>query len=418
MIKVDQPLADYIRPTSFDQVFGQEKLCSSGMLLRTLVEQDKFSAFIFWGPPGTGKTSVATVIATRSVRRVIFLSAVNAGVQELRAAIGSSERNWREKGKSHLLFVDEIHRLSKNQQDVLLPALEKGSIKFIGATTDNPSFEVNRALLSRSLVFQFALIGEEALIQLFRRALEMAAPEVEVADEVLAVLARSSYGDGRRGVNLLEALLSCAQGPRLDLEDIARLHESQPLAYDKKGDNHYDIASALIKSVRASDPDAAVYYLARMIDAGEDPRFIMRRLVILAAEDIGNANPHALNFAVSAMQAVQMLGMPEARIVLGQICCLLAASPKSNRSYVAIDKALSAVKDYGAVEVPLHLRNAATPLMKSFDYGKGYRYPHDDPQGARKLTYLPKELAGAKFYEPTENGYETQIKAALERWQR
>lgn len=417
---LDRPLAERVRPQKFLDLLGQDKIWAKGRPLYSLVEQDRFSALIFWGPPGSGKTSLAHVIGKHLERDVAMLSAVNAGVKDIRKVIEESTERQKQGHKATLMFMDEIHRLNKNQQDVLLPSLETGAIKFIGATTENPSFEVNSAIISRSLVFKFEPLSPRALVEILQLALSSPAADLERKDitvEVLGVIARSAGGDARRSLNLLEAVLLAApkETTPISVDVLPSLSETLPLRYDKSGDNHYDTISAFIKSVRASHPDAAVYYLARMIDAGEDPIFIARRLVILASEDIGNANPTALTMATSALQAVHMIGMPEGRIVLSQITTYLASSPKSNRSYVAIDKALADVKEHGTLEIPLHLRNAPTQLMKEFGYGKNYAYAHDDLANARKLTYLPEQLRNHRYYIPSDIGVEKQLKENLEK---
>ena len=414
------PLPERARPQAFDQVKGQDKIWADGSPLRSIVLKDAFYSLIFWGPPGSGKTSIARLIGKNSQRELKSLSAVHAGVKDLRHTIDLSKAAIERGEKSHLLFLDEIHRLSKNQQDVLLPALEEGLIKFIGATTENPSFEVNAAINSRSLIFKFEKIDKPALIDILSQACEhesiKAQYKQKLSSPVIASIAGACDGDARRALNLLEAIFAGSpnqEGLCIGLEDLASFEHCLPINYDKDGEQHYDTISAMIKSIRGSHPDAAIYYLAKMLDAGEDPNFLARRLIISASEDIGNANPHALNFAVSAAQAVHMVGMPEARIILGQICCLLASSPKSNRSYLAINAALTAVKECPGTSIPMHLRNAPSKLMKEWGYGKSYSYAHDDLEGARKMTYLPEELKGKRFYEPSNEGFEVNIKQTL-----
>ncbi len=412
-----------MRPRLADDLIGQDAVWAQGSALRSLVETDRYTALLFWGPPGTGKTSLAHVVGRAASRPVVVMSAVQHGVKDIRAEIQASADRLLLKEPASLLFMDEIHRLSKSQQDVLLPALEKGTIKFIGATTENPSFEVYSAILSRVLVFRFQSLNADALVKILKRALarpESALGRTDIGDDVLGAIARAADGDARRALGLLDAV--AASAPRgvspVTIQSLADVARELNLRYDAKGDQHYDTISAFIKSIRASQPDAAVYYLARMLDGGEDPVFIARRLVIAASEDIGNANPTALLLASGAMQAVHQVGMPEARIILSQATTYLAASPKSNRAYVAINKALEAVQSSGSLDVPLHLRNAPTKLMKEFGHGKGYVYAHDDQRGAQSLEYLPKELAGLKFYEPLDVGVEAQLKKNLEHLKR
>lgn len=413
-----KPLAERLRPQDFYELMGQEAIWAPGKPLWQLAATDAWHSLILWGPPGTGKTSLANLIARKSQREVVMLSAVHATVKDIRAELNRSDQSLAAGGRSILLFMDEIHRLSKSQQDVLLPSLENGSIKFIGATTENPSFEVNRSILSRGLVFHFNKISADGLQAILRRALAQRAlgSGLRIDDELLASLGRAADGDARRALNLLEALSAIVPPERpAMLSDLAGLIQDIGRAYDKTGDQHYDVISAFIKSVRASHPDAAIYYLARMLDAGEDPNFIARRLIILAAEDIGNANPTGLLLATSAAQATAMIGMPEARIILAQVCTYLAASPKSNRSYNAINTALSDVQKLGSLDIPLHLRNATSGLMRELGYGAGYKYAHDDLEGARQLTYLPESLSGRRYYEPSENGAERQLLETLKR---
>lgn len=415
--QLEMPLAERVRPRMPDELVGQEAIWAPGKPLWKLVTSDAFHGLLFWGPPGTGKTSLARVIGEAAKRPLSQLSAVQHGVKEIREVLRASEERIAAGQSAILLFMDEIHRLSKNQQDVLLPALEQGMIKFIGATTENPSFEVNAAVLSRVLVFAFKRLEPRALKLMLQRALLASAPARQVADEVLDALADAADGDGRRALNLLDAILAVApaDGCLIDLTTIQELGAAIGLRYDKKGDAHYDTISAFIKSIRASQPDAAIYYLARMLEAGEDPLFIARRLMIAASEDIGNANPTALLLATAAHDAAHRLGMPEARIPLAQATTYLAASPKSNRSYVAINQALEDVRKTGSLEVPFHLRNAVTGLMKSMGYGKGYVYAHDDQSGAQMLEYLPEAVRGRTYYCPSDHGTEGQLKKHLEK---
>ncbi len=414
-----QPLAERVRPQTPEELLGQEKIWAPGKPLFNLVNKDQFFSLIFWGPPGTGKTSLAHLIAKTSGRDAVFLSAVHAGVKDIRAELQRSEEAFLHGQKSLLMFMDEIHRLSKSQQDVLLPALEKGTIRFIGATTENPSFEVNSAVLSRSLVFRFQPLAVTDLVRVLQQAMTKQNLNVKMDDDVLTAIAQSAGGDARRALSLLDAVLQSRSDDSgeetITLASLKDFTESIPLRYDKAGEDHYDVISAFIKSIRASHPDAALHYLARMIDSGEDPVFIARRLLILASEDVGNANPTALLVAAAAMQAVHALGYPEARITLGQATTYLAASPKSNRAYVGIDNALADLRKHGALEVPMHLRNAPTKLMKEFGYGKNYAYAHTDLEAARKMPYLPPELKGRRYYEPSDQGAERQLSDILQK---
>ena len=408
------PLAAYMRPDQADDLIGHETTWSKDSPLRKLVEADALFAALLWGPPGVGKTSLAHIISRTTSRHIHFLSAVTTGVKEIREVIASSIEAIDQGEKAHFLFVDEIHRLNKAQQDVLLPALEHGSVRFIGATTENPSFEVNRAILSRSLVFKLQSLSLESLVKILERATKKWPQSIAVSAEVLLAIAKAADGDARQALNLLHAGLAVSSSGILDEQSLAACLPEVLRRYDKSGDHHYDTISAFIKSLRASDPDAAVYYLARMLDSGEDPVFIARRLLILAAEDVGNANPTGLLLANAGMQAVHAVGMPEARIILSQVTTYLAVSPKSNRAYEAINLALDDVKKFGSLEVPMHIRNAPTQLMKQFGYGSGY----DDPNAARQMNYLPEKLKGKIYYQPKPVGTEKQIAEQLEKWRK
>lgn len=408
-MKPQKPLPERVRPKSYSEVIGQDHIWGTGSKLRHLVEKDAFYALLFWGPPGTGKTSLAKVIASTSGYEFVSLSAVSCGVKDIRAVISESEGYLHLGNKPVLLFMDEIHRLNKSQQDVLLPALEEGIIKFIGATTENPSFEVNKAILSRLLVFQLKSIDTDAMLQILQNALSQYETTIDIDHSILEKLARSCEGDARKALNLLDSIVSSSSDTKITEDSVRSLIEDITRQYDKKGESHYDVISAMIKSIRASHPDAALHYLARMIDAGEDPMFIARRLVIAASEDIGNANPTALILATNAMQAVHMVGYPEARIILSQVATYLASSPKSNRSYLAIDAAIGDLKKLPQLEIPMSLRNAPTNFMKSVGYGKGYVYPHDNPEDAKKQRYLPDGLKNRIYYKPGASGVEAQL---------
>jgi len=417
----ERPLPERLRPTLLSEIVGQDHILGPNSPLRRLVETDAAHAMIFWGPPGTGKTTLAQMIGRMSDRELIVISAVHASVKDIRGILEDSAAGQRLGQKSLILFVDEIHRLSKSQQDILLPGLEGGIVRFIGATTENPSFSVNNAILSRCLTFNLKPLSSEALIVMMRRALasgDQALANIQIDDTALQTIAKAAKGDGRQCLNLLAASAACVSpnpsGERAITTDVLEsLGSSLPIRYDRDGDQHYDVISAFIKSIRASHPDAAVYYLARMIEAGEDPLFIARRLLISASEDIGNANPTALLVADSTFRAVEVLGLPEARIALSQCATYLAASPKSNRAYNAINAALSDVKNTGPLEIPMHLRNAPTRFMKDQGYGNGYAYAHDDLEGARQLPYLPANLKGRRYYEPLPIGAERQLLETL-----
>jgi putative ATPase len=407
------PLAERLRPKSLDEVVGQDHLTGPGCPLRTAAKKGRIGAIVLWGPPGTGKTTLARALAAEIRGEFVPLSAVTSGVKDVRAALDAARERLKYEGRATILFVDEVHRFNKTQQDALLPALEEGLVDFVGATTENPSFEVTAPLLSRSRVLRLQPLSEEGLAALLDRGRE--ALGVEISPEAEEYLLRLSGGDGRRLLNALEAAASTASG-RIEVADVEGAVGTQALRYGRE--EHYDVVSAFIKSVRGGDPDAALHYLARMIEAGEDPVFMARRLVILASEDVGNADPHALSLAVAAAQTVQLVGMPEGRIPLAQATTYLASAPKSNASYAAINKALEDVRSGATPEVPLHLRNAPTGLMKDEGYGAGYRYLHDDEAEGMNDRYLPEELAGRIYYEPKESGEEAGIKERLERWRR
>ncbi|MEM1214590.1 MAG: replication-associated recombination protein A [Bacteroidota bacterium] len=419
-----KPLAERMRPQQLTDYIGQEHLVAPGAVLERAIRSGRLPSFILWGPPGVGKTTLAKIIANELEIPFFTLSAINSGVKDIRETIAKAKRTQFFDQANPILFIDEIHRFSKSQQDSLLGAVEQGIVTLIGATTENPSFEVNPALLSRAQVYILREINAEDLRQMVDRALAqdeyLSQLPIEIA-EYDAMLALSG-GDGRKLYNILELIASeaRAEGEKLVVTDeLVRSKIQQNLTrFDKGGEQHYDIASALIKSIRGSDPNAAVYYLARLIDGGEDVKFIARRLVIAASEDIGLANPNALLMATTSMQAVQYVGWPEARIILSQAAVYLATSPKSNASYLAINQAQQKVRETGTLPIPLHLRNAPTKLMKELDYGKGYQYAHDFPGNFVEQEFLPDAIAGTAFYQPGNNPAEGKILDRLKRWWR
>jgi putative ATPase len=454
------PLADRMRPRTLDEFVGQEALVGPGRPLRRAIEQDRLQSIILWGPPGTGKTTLARLIASLTRAHFISFSAVLSGIKEIRAVMNEAEESRRRMGRRTILFVDEIHRFNKAQQDAFLPRVEAGDIVLIGATTENPSFEVNSALLSRSKVYVLKPLTQDAIESILRRALDdrdrgLGALAVTADASALAAIAKYANGDARVALNMLEMAAtvrlrpdgedhdaserpepleaaSAPQGPgtssppdgsgtttsakRIDAELISELAQSRALLYDKTGEEHYNLISALHKSMRNSDPDAAVYWLARMLEAGEDPLYVARRLVRFASEDIGNADPRALTVAVAAKEAVHFIGMPEGNTALAQAAIYLATAPKSNAVYRAYLDAAEAASQEIAEPVPLHLRNAPTTLMKELEYGKGYRYAHDEEAGIADMECLPPAHRGRQFYKPTDRGHEQQIRERLKAW--
>lgn len=416
MFQDQSPLAERMRPSRLSDLVGQEHLVGENGVLKRAISSGQVPSMILWGPPGTGKTTIANIIANEVKRPFHTLSAISAGVKEVREVIQIASR-----GNKAILFIDEIHRFNKAQQDALLGAVEKGVITLIGATTENPSFEVNSALISRSQVYTLNALTKENLLTLVEKALkhdeDLQKEQVEIKET--EALFNLSGGDGRKLLNLLELVVKSDESKKkvITNDKVVEAAQRKTVLYDKKGEMHYDVISAFIKSIRGSDPNAAVYYLARMIEGGEDVKFIARRLVILASEDIGNANPTALVMATNAFQAVTMIGYPESRIILSQCVTYLASSPKSNASYMAINQAQALVQKTGDLPVPMAIRNSPTKLMKDQGYGKGYKYAHDHPLNFAEMEFLPDEVKGMKLYDPGKNAREEELRKFLRtRW--
>ena len=409
----NQPLAERLRPYTLDDLVGQSHLTGEGGILRNSISLGTIPSMILWGPPGVGKTSLASIIANTVKMPFVSLSAISSGVKELREVINKAKFQ----AKS-IVFIDEIHRFNKSQQDSLLAAVEKGYISLIGATTENPSFEVNAALISRCQVYRLKALTKEEQLDLIHNAIKkdikLQTKNIELKET--AALLKIAGGDARKLLNLLEIVVnSFGMNSDVIITDdlVSNIAQQKVILYDKNGDQHYDIVSAMIKSIRGSDPNAAVYWMARMLEGGEDVKFIARRLIISASEDIGLANPNALSIANACFQSVNVVGMPEAEIILSQCICYLAASPKSNASYLAIKKARQEIKNSGALAVPMALRNANSKLMKAEGYGKGYKYSHDYPYNFAEQEFMPEELKDKKFYEPGNNKNESGIKKLL-----
>ncbi|MBF0651169.1 MULTISPECIES: replication-associated recombination protein A [Dysgonomonas] len=410
---MSQPLAERLRPRTLDEYIGQKHLVGEGAILRKMIESGRIPSFLLWGPPGVGKTTLAQIIANTLDTPFYTLSAINSGVKDVREVIEQAKKSQFFNTKSPILFIDEIHRFSKSQQDSLLNAVETGVITLIGATTENPSFEVIRPLLSRCQVYVLQSLDKDDLIELAHRAVtqDIILKERNVELQETNALLRFSGGDARKLLNILDLVTGADVSDKIVITDklvTERLQEN-PAAYDKGGEMHYDIISAFIKSIRGSDPDAAIYWLARMVAGGEDPKFIARRLVISAAEDIGLANPNALLLANACFDTLQKIGWPEGRIVLAEATVYLATSPKSNSAYMAIDEAIALVNETGNLPVPLHLRNAPTKLMKELDYGKNYKYAHSFENNFVQQDYVPKEIKGRQFWKPQQNASESKI---------
>ena len=414
-----QPLAERLRPKTLDDYIGQKHLVGSGAVLRKMIESGNVSSFILWGPPGVGKTTLAKIIANRLDRPFYTLSAVTSGVKDVREVIEKAKQARFFNQANPILFIDEIHRFSKSQQDSLLGAVENGTFTLIGATTENPSFEVITPLLSRCQVYVLQPLDENDLLQLAQRAIgtdtELKQRDIELKET--DALLRYAGGDARKLLNILELVANAQAEGKIVIDNamVTDRLQQNPMAYDKDGEMHYDIISAFIKSIRGSDPDAAIYWLARMIAGGEDPKFIARRLVISAAEDIGLANPNALLLANACFDTIQKIGWPEGRIPLAETTIYLAASPKSNSAYLAIDNALQLVNETGNLPVPLHLRNAPTKLMKSLNYGTEYKYPHDFPNHFVQQQYAPDKLNGRQIWQPQPNAAEQKLAEQLKK---
>ncbi|HEY6363896.1 MAG TPA: replication-associated recombination protein A [Candidatus Binatia bacterium] len=419
-----QPLAERMRPRSLAEFVGQVHLLGAGKLVREMSEAGELRSLILWGPPGSGKTTLALILARSADATCVHFSAVSSGVKDLKKIIQEAEKLHR-LGKRTVLFVDEIHHFNKAQQDNFLPYVERGTLILIGATTENPSFEVISPLLSRCQVLVLHPVSADDIGKIVDRALTdaqrgLGAWQLEISAEARQYLIQHSQGDCRIALNALENAATLARKEKHKKIQISHLQEAlqrKPLQYDKAGDEHYNVISAFIKSLRGSDPDAALYWMMRMIEAGEDPLFIARRMVIFAAEDIGNADPQALQVAVAAKDAFHFVGLPEGRIPLAQAVTYLATAPKSNASYKAMQAAVEDVHEHGALPVPLHLRNAPTPLMETLGYGENYKYAHNYPDHVVEQEHLPKELQARRYYAPSDSGYESRIKERLKSWE-
>jgi putative ATPase len=410
-----------MRPRTLDEIAGQLHLIGEGRLLSRAISGDRVPSMILWGPPGSGKTTLARVVSHSTKSTFVPFSAVLGGVQELREILAAARERRAYEGKQTILFVDEIHRFNKAQQDAFLPHVEDGTITLIGATTENPSFAVNAAILSRCKVFRLEPLSEDDLVALLRRALSdpergLGALHHDAADDAVRAIAEAARGDARRALGLLETTSDMVgSGAAMARADVERAAEERSLLYDKSGEEHYNVTSALIKSMRGSDPDAAIYWLMRMLEAGDDPSFVLRRLIIFASEDVGNADPRAISVVTAADAAFHRLGLPEGLYPIAQACLYLAVCPKSNSVGKAFTAARAEITGRGALPVPKKLRNAPTRLMKDEGYGSGYRYPHDEGGFAAGETYLPDELAGSRFYEPGTDGFEANIRERLAR---
>jgi putative ATPase len=420
------PLAARMRPQTFTEFVGQEHLVAEGRVLRKCIEADQLPSMVFWGPPGSGKTTLAHIIANVTRAQFSPLSAVSAGVVDLRRVIGEAKKRLKSSGQRTILFVDEIHRFNKAQQDAVLPFVENGTVTFIGATTENPSFEVIAPLLSRCRVFRLNLLSDEEVRLIVERAIKnvergLGTSQISISEEALRHLVTISNGDARVALNALEmaafATVPDGDGSRsIDLSAIEEALQHRALLYDKGGDQHYDLISALHKSLRGSDPDAALYWLGRMLEAGEDPLYIVRRLVRFASEDVGVADPQALVIAIAAQQAVHFVGLPEGNLALAEAVVYLAAAPKSNSLYQAYSRVQKDIQQGRNEPVPLHLRNPVTDLMRRMGHGQGYKYAHDYPDHFIKQRNLPPALQGKRYYVPTEQGYEKEIADRLRKW--
>ena len=426
LTKTRQPLSDRMRPTALEEFVGQEHLLAPGKPLRDAIERDHLFSLVFWGPPGCGKTALAHIMAHTTRSHFVSFSAVLSGVKEIREVLHQAAMEWSQHQRRTILFVDEIHRFNKAQQDAFLPHVESGRLILVGATTENPSFEVNAALLSRLRVLVLYPLSEMEIESIIAKAITdvdrgLGRYDLVVEPDALQFLSSACQGDARQALNALELSCFMVMGQGVVPCTITRNHveeafQKKALLYDKSGEEHYNLISAFIKSLRGSDPDAALYWMVRMLEGGEDPLFIARRMVIFASEDIGNADPVALQTAVAVKEAVDFVGMPEAILTLSHGVTYLATAPKSNASYKACEEARRAVSEHGALPVPMHLRNAPTRLMKDLGYSKGYRYPHDAPEGFVEEQYLPEGLEGSVFYRPTNRGGERIILERLTAW--
>ena len=413
-----RPLADRLRPQSINEVVGQDHLFGEGGALRRMIEGGRLSSLILWGPPGVGKTTIAKILSKATDLEFIQISAVFSGVADLRKVFDAAKAR-RKTGRGTLLFVDEIHRFNRAQQDGFLPHMESGVITLVGATTDNPSFELNPAILSRAQVFVLNRLDAQAIEELLQRAEQLTGRKLPLDIEARATLIAMADGDGRFALNLAEEVFAEPEGAKpLTREQLTKIVRGRAPVYDKGQESHYNLASALQKSIRGSDVDAALYWAARMITGGEDPRFVLRRLVVVASEDVGNADPHALPMAIAARDAYEFLGQPEGEIAIGQLVAYLASAPKSNRAHVAFKKAKAAARDSGSLAPPMNVMNAPTKMMKEMGYSEGYESDHDREDGFAGLDYFPPEMKRRKFYEPRETGFEREIIKRLEWWEK